>query len=132
MEPPGGRSGVFSREKRPFHVTRDFPVIFETYIDPILHILALLYLLATETGLIVTNPTKTMILQAVFVYVEWVMIYLLFLMDWTRTGGKTKIVYKWLPGNQVACWLEKHAAKYNVRLIVYFMMILVTIGVSVF
>jgi hypothetical protein len=86
-----------SRDKRAFHITRDFPTIFENCLDPLMHILALFYLLATQTGLISTNPSKTMILQAVFVYVEWVLIYFLFLIDLNK--GKQNYITKWMPFN---------------------------------
>jgi hypothetical protein len=47
--------------RRPFQITRDFPLLFEKYLDPALQLLAFMYLLATETGLIIMFQNKTMI-----------------------------------------------------------------------
>ena len=41
------RGGDARGNKKAYVVNRDFPVIFDQYLDPILHIIALLYLLAT-------------------------------------------------------------------------------------
>lgn len=79
MESGGG--GGQQQVRRPFQNTRDFPAIFEKYLDPALHMLAFLYLLATETGLIIMFQNKAMIVQAVFVYLEWVLLCLLFVME---------------------------------------------------
>ncbi len=79
MESGGGGGQQLAR--RPFHITRDFPLMFENYLDPALHLVAILYLLATETGLIIMFQNKTMIVQAVFVYLESVLLCLLFVME---------------------------------------------------
>jgi hypothetical protein len=59
MESGGGGGQQLAR--RPFQITRDFPLLFEKYLDPALQLLAFMYLLATETGLIIMFQNKTMI-----------------------------------------------------------------------
>jgi hypothetical protein len=79
MESGGG--GGHQQARRQFQITRDFPNFFEKYLDPALHLVAFLYLFATETGLIIMFHNKTMIVQAVFVYLEWILLCLLFVME---------------------------------------------------
>jgi len=104
MESGGG--GGQHTARRPFQITRDFPLLFEKFLDPALQSLAFLYLLATETGLIIMFQNKTMIVQAVFVYLEWVLLCLLFVIELKedRVGFLKKVP---LLGN-VGVWLKKN------------------------
>ena len=104
MESGGG--GGQHTARRPFQITRDFPLLFEKFLDPALQSLAFIYLLATETGLIIMFQNKTMIVQAVFVYLEWVLLCLLFVMELKedQAGFLKKVPLL----RNVGVWLKKN------------------------
>ena len=107
MESGGG--GGQQQGRRPFHITRDFPLIFENYLDPALHLVAFLYLLATETGLIIMFQNKTMIVQAGFVYLESILLCLLFVMESTKEEDQAGGFFSKVPLlGGVGVWLKKN------------------------
>ena len=104
MESGGG--GGHQQARRQFQITRDFPNFFEKYLDPALHLVAFLYLFATETGLIIMFHNKTMIVQAVFVYLEWILLCLLFVME--SKDEQAKFLSKAPLLGSVMPWLKKN------------------------
>ena len=82
--------------------------MFEKYLDPALHLLAFMYLLATETGLIIMYQNKAMIAQAVFVYLEWVLLCLLFLMEQKEEDCKAGLISKVPLLGCVGAYLKKN------------------------
>lgn len=81
-------------------------MLFEKYLDPALLLLAFMYLLATETGLIIMFQNKTMIVQAVFVYLEWVLLCILFVME--SKEGQAAFLSKVPLLGSVGIWLKKN------------------------